>query len=121
MKKIKFLTIALFAAVFSLNAQTQVHDHSKMLPIKTDTVKVLGNCDMCKARIENAVKSEGATSALWSADTKLLVVSYDPSKTSIDNLLKKIAAVGHDNEKYRADDKVYNTLPACCKYERGKF
>ena len=33
---------------------------------------------------------------------------------------KKIAAVGHDTEKYLADDKVYEKLPGCCHYERKK-
>lgn len=33
---------------------------------------------------------------------------------------KKIAAVGHDTEKFEADDKVYEKLPGCCLYERKK-
>jgi hypothetical protein len=27
--------------------------------------------------------------------------------------------VGHDTEKYRADDKAYAKLPGCCKYDRA--
>ncbi len=33
---------------------------------------------------------------------------------------KKLASVGHDTEKYKADDKAYNALDECCKYERRK-
>mgnify|MGYP001122404727 CR=1 FL=1 len=121
MKAIKLYIIILFTVAVGANTQAQTHDHSKMITVKTDTVKVLGNCDMCKSRIEGAVKSEGAGAAVWNATNKLLVVSYDPSKTNVDILLKKVAAVGHDSEKYKAEDKVYNSLPACCKYERGKF
>jgi periplasmic mercuric ion binding protein len=87
---------------------------------KTETFKVWGNCDMCKARIEKAVKAEGATSADWSTKTKLLTVTFDPAKTSVDALSKKLATVGHDTEKYRADDKAYKALDACCQYERAK-
>ena len=87
---------------------------------KTETFKVWGNCDMCKARIEKAVKSEGATTADWNKNTKILTVTFDPSKTSADSFSKKLAAVGHDTEKYRADDKAYQALDACCQYERRK-
>jgi periplasmic mercuric ion binding protein len=85
---------------------------------KTESFKVWGKCDMCKARIENAVKSEGAASASWDLKTKILTVTFDPSKTSIESFGKKLAAVGHDTEKFKADDKAYNSLPGCCKYER---
>jgi outer membrane receptor for ferrienterochelin and colicins len=50
----------------------------------------------------------------------MLTVTYDPSKTSRDKLSKKLASVGHDTEKYRAPDDVYDKLPACCHYERAK-
>jgi copper chaperone CopZ len=87
---------------------------------KTETFKVWGNCDMCKSRIEKAVKSEGATAADWNKNTKILTVTFDPSKTSVDLFSKKLAAVGHDTEKYKADDKAYQALDACCQYERRK-
>ena len=32
--------------------------------------------------------------------------------------LKNIADAGHDNEKYKADNSVYEKLPPCCHYER---
>ena len=87
---------------------------------KTESFKVWGQCGMCKDRIEKTVKAEGATSANWDAKTDMLTVTYDPSKTSKDVLSKKLASVGHDTEKFKADDKVYNALPGCCHYERAK-
>ena len=65
---------------------------------------------MCKTRIEKAVKAEGATSADWNTKTKILTVTFDPSKTSVDGFSKKLASVGHDTEKYKADDKAYDAL-----------
>jgi Cu(I)/Ag(I) efflux system membrane fusion protein len=50
----------------------------------------------------------------------MLVVKFDPAKTSVDALSKKLAAVGHDTEKYKADDKAYNALDACCQYPRAR-
>jgi copper chaperone CopZ len=87
--------------------------------LKTEAFSVRGKCSMCKERIEAAVKSAGATSAYWDLKTQMLKVSYDPAKTNTDELEKKIASVGHDTEKYKADDKAYASLPDCCKYERG--
>jgi copper chaperone CopZ len=87
---------------------------------KTESFKVLGKCGMCKDRIEKTAKAEGATSASWDSKTNMLTVTYDPSKTNQDALSKKLASVGHDTEKYKADDKVYNALPGCCHYERVK-
>lgn len=87
---------------------------------KTETFKVLGKCGMCKTRIEKTVKAEGATEATWDMKTQMLTVSFDPSKTNKDLLSKKLAAVGHDTEKYKAPDDVYAKLPGCCHYERSK-
>ncbi|MEI6049813.1 MAG: heavy-metal-associated domain-containing protein [Bacteroidota bacterium] len=119
MKTIKlFLTIVLLMSIgANASSQTGTKDSGKQ---KTESFKVWGNCGMCKDRIEKAVKEEGATSASWDIKTKMVTVSFDPSKTSVDALDKKLASVGHDTEKYKADDKVYNALPACCKYERNK-
>jgi len=101
-------------------ASAQTHDHSQMAGSKTESFKVWGNCEMCKDRIESTVKAAGATAAAWDSKTKLLSVTFDPSKTSRDSLSKKIAAVGHDTEKFKAPDGVYAKLPGCCKYERNK-
>jgi copper chaperone CopZ len=117
MKSLKlFLVVALltgFAISQTAQAQTQ-----KALT-KTDSFKVWGNCDMCKTRIETAVKDAGATSASWDQKTKVLTVTYDPAKYSVDKFSKKLAEVGHDTEKYKADNKVYNALPQCCRYDRN--
>lgn len=32
--------------------------------------------------------------------------------------MKKIAEVGHDNEKYKSSDNTYKNLPSCCLYDR---
>lgn len=85
---------------------------------KTDTIKVNGECGMCKSRIQKALKLEGISSAAWDTETKLLIVTYNTDKISNDDIQKRVATVGHDTEKYKAEDVVYNKLPGCCKYER---
>jgi len=120
MKTFKITITAVLTAVICLYTFAQTHDHSKMSATKTETIKVWGNCDLCKARIEKAAKIDGVSKAVWDVKTKMLTVVYNPSKVSSDKIQKRIAAVGHDTEKYKADDKVYNSLPSCCHYERKK-
>lgn len=87
---------------------------------KTDTFKVYGNCDMCKKRIEKATLADGISKAIWNVDTKIMTVTYDDSKITNGDIQKKIAAAGHDTEKFTAADDVYESLPECCLYERKK-
>jgi len=82
-------------------------------------VKVSGNCDQCKDRIETAAKSvSGVTSAEWGAETKMLHVQFDGGKTNLDEIQKAIAKVGHDTEKFKASDAAYKALPECCLYRK---
>ncbi|WP_312090866.1 TonB-dependent receptor domain-containing protein [Chryseobacterium sp.] len=80
---------------------------------------VKGNCSSCKARIEKAAKYAGADSAEWSAEKQTVILNFNPSKTSADKILKKIADVGHDNEMYKTTEEVYKKLPGCCLYDRN--
>ena len=86
---------------------------------KVQMIKVSGNCEMCKDRIETAAKSViGVSSVEWSAETKMLHVQFDGAKTNSDSIQKAIAKVGHDTEKYKASDDVYKALPECCLYRK---
>lgn len=96
------------------NSNIENHNHSK----GENEFFVKGNCESCKARIEKAAKSAGANSAEWSAEKQTVTLNFDSSKTSADQILKKIAEVGHDNEKYKTTDDVYKKLPGCCLYDR---
>jgi periplasmic mercuric ion binding protein len=122
MKSLNLFLTLLLMAVFSMSAVAQTGNQTqvKKSPAMTESFKVWGKCEMCKARIESTVKGEGATNASWDQKTQMLTVSYDPSKTNKDALSKKLASVGHDTEKYKAPDDVYSKLPACCHYERAK-
>jgi copper chaperone CopZ len=121
MKTLKLIITALFVVLFGVTTSAQTQDHSKMnmTSSKTETFKVWGNCDLCKERIEKAVKVEGVTNADWNTKTKLLTATFDPTKTSKDALSKKLALAGHDTGKYKATGEVYANLPGCCQYERA--
>ena len=84
----------------------------------TSTFKVWGNCEMCQETIEGSLKVDGVIKSNWNTDTKIISVSYDSSKISLDQIQKNIAAAGYDNEKYKANDEAYKSLPECCQYDR---
>jgi len=86
---------------------------------KTDTIYAKGNCGHCKERIEEAVSGiKGVSTASWDPTYARLITTYNTNETSNKDIQKVMASVGHDTDLFRADDKVYKNLPACCKYER---
>jgi periplasmic mercuric ion binding protein len=119
MKKVKLLLAIVLLGAFGTAISAQATSKSSG-QTKTETIKVWGKCDMCKTRIEKAAKTEGATSANWDIKTQMLAVTFDPAKTNVEALSKKLAAVGHDTEKYKASDDAYAKLPGCCHYNRAK-
>jgi copper chaperone CopZ len=89
---------------------------------KTENFKVYGNCEMCKEKIEKAAKAvDGVSSAVWSIETKMLALTFDDSKTSVDKVQVALAKDGHDTETYKATNDAYNKNASCCKYERTKI
>ena len=82
------------------------------------TLKVSGNCGMCKKNIEKAAKNAGATSASWDKVSKVLTFSFDATKTSTDKIETSIAAAGYDTEHKEANAEAYKKLEECCQYER---
>ncbi len=114
MKTFKITLVALIALFLVTNTYAQTG--TKSSAVKMESIKVSGNCGMCKERIEAAAKVDGVTSARWNKDTKMLTLAYNPTVVKSEEVQKKIAAVGHDTEKFKADDKVYSKLPGCCKY-----
>ena len=84
-------------------------------------IQVSGNCEMCKERIETVAKSvKGVSTAVWDVRTKKIQVEFNPKETNSDAIQKAIAKVGHDTEKFKAQDEVYKQLPECCSYRKLK-
>ncbi len=85
---------------------------------QTETVKIYGNCDMCKTTIEKAGNRKGVAKVEWNKDTKMATITFNANKTSVAAILKQIALVGYDSNQYLAPDDVYAKLPECCQYDR---
>lgn len=91
---------------------------SQLKNVKTENVKILGNCGVCETTIINAGSIENKSQIQWNKDTKIAVLTYDSIKTNQGQILKLIALAGYDNEQFLAPDDVYSKLPDCCRYNR---
>lgn len=87
---------------------------------KTETVKIYGNCGMCKSTIEKAGNDKKTASVEWNKESKLTTLTYDSVRTNRDEILRRIALVGYDSEYFLAPDEAYEKLPGCCHYDRAK-
>ena len=85
---------------------------------KQETVKIKTSaiCDMCKDRIEKGLAFEkGVKKADLDVKTKIVTITYNPSKTTPDDLRKAVSKLGYDADNLPADKAAYAKLPACCK------
>jgi hypothetical protein len=110
--KVLHIYAVLILSIFSVNfsfAQSA---------IKNETIKVWGNCGMCKATIEKAAKKAGAIKANWNEDSKELKVTYNVFKSSSAKIQKGVANAGYDTQDFTADNVAYKNLHGCCWYKR---
>lgn len=103
------LSVFVLFAAFTVNAQSG---------LKKDTIKVWGNCGMCKKVIEQSAITAGAKTADWNTDTKVLTVRYKAKATNNKKIQQSIAASGYDTQEFTASNEAYNKLHGCCKYDR---
>lgn len=99
--------------LLSLSSMAQISNS------KTVTVKVSGNCAMCQSTIEKAGNRKNTAKVNWDKTTKMATITYDSKKTNTNEILKRIALAGYDNEQFLAPDGVYAQLPECCRYDRS--
>jgi hypothetical protein len=108
------MKIASFIAVLLFG----IFNQSFAQELQYKTIKVWGNCGMCKETIEKSAKKAGAATADWNEESKELKVTFAEKKSSSEKIQKQIAKSGYDTQDFVASDKAYNDLHACCKYDR---
>lgn len=108
-----FLGMMLLIVAFSTQAQDKKNKNAKY------SIEVNGNCEQCKKRIEKAAYSVvGVKSAVWDIETHNLDLILNEQKTTLLDVEKAIAKVGHDTKDVKAEDTIYEKLHSCCLYER---
>lgn len=111
MKKLSLLLILFLS--FSSFSQEKKNKNAKY------SFDVNGVCEMCKKRIEKAAFSvSGVKSANWDMESHLLEVIINEEKTSVNEVKKAIASVGHDTDSIKSTEEEFKKLHGCCVYER---
>ena len=114
MKKNITLILLFFLVINSTSAQ--IFNNKKYIE---ETFEVLGNCDMCKKKIQNAaIKLRGVKKAIWSTEEQRLTIKYNPEKISLEKIKHSIADEGYDTDDIKATQEAYDNLHYCCKYKR---
>lgn len=114
MKTQQFILSFAFILFSALTVSAQKKDPTQ----KKETLKVWGECGMCKKTIEKAAKDSGAATANWDTGSKLLTITYNTNKTSNQKIQQAIATAGYDTRDLTADNAAYDKLHDCCKYDR---
>lgn len=111
-----FFVITLLSLAFTKPIQ---NNHGPK-PIRKTVIsfEVQGNCGECKERIEGALDKKGIYKAIYNIESSTVTITYDPTKLQEIQLHNMIAMVGHDTNKVKASNVVYQSLPDCCKYRK---
>jgi cation transport ATPase len=110
-----FLGMMLVVVTLSIQAQDKKNKNAKY------TIEVNGNCEQCQRRIQKAAFSvSGVKMASWNIETHQLDLTLNEEKTSVAEVKKAIAKVGHDVEDVKATQEDYDNLHSCCKYDRSE-
>lgn len=114
----KIMTLSIFLFSFTLFGGVEA-TVQRGNAIETE-ITVLGNCGMCKERIERAAYSvRGVRNASWDQKTQTLKLTYRSNRTDQETIERAIAKAGHDTENFITDPETHANLHHCCIYERN--
>lgn len=113
MKLLNFIAATVVATLFSFNCTAQ-----NIANAKTETVKLYGNCRMCEKTIEKSRHPKRRSQSRLGHGHQNGENHLRQHQTTLDDVLKRIAAAGYDSDQFRATDEAYNNLHGCCQYDR---
>lgn len=110
MKKFRFILVVIYIILIS---NPTIAQKSKTVDLE---IKTSAQCSMCKETIEKAMAFEkGVVKYDLVVETKILKVTYKPSKTTPEKIRKAVSSVGYDADDVPADPIAYQKLSDCCK------
>jgi periplasmic mercuric ion binding protein len=106
----KYIAFVVFVLVF----HTSLFGQSK----KTETTSfwVAGICGRCESTIESTLDTKGVISADYDLEKELLVITYKPTKISLEQIHTLLNEVGYDTATSKCTDEQYARVHHCCKY-----
>jgi copper chaperone CopZ len=111
MKSVVTIIVVTFFINTIVSAQDTLSNKTAIIKIKTSAV-----CGSCKNRIEkNLAFEKGVTNVVLDLATKIVTITYKPSKTNPDKLRIAISKIGYDADNVKADPVAYKKLPLCCQ------
>ncbi|MDX1446249.1 heavy-metal-associated domain-containing protein [Lishizhenia sp.] len=106
----KFLMalMAIVALTFNSNAE----DGNK----KEAQIQTNAQCGECKERIENKLNyTKGIKFAEMDLTTKIVTVSYNSKKITLDEIKKVISEIGYSADDVEPVKAAQQALPKCCQ------
>jgi copper chaperone CopZ len=111
--------IAFIVSFFLFQSSVSISQPNLDKKVVSASFEVLGNCEMCKKKIEGAVlKLKGIKKVNWSQENLLLSVKFNSARVQLVEIKQAIAKAGYDTDNFKASDEAYNNLHYCCKYDR---
>ena len=74
MKSISKILVAITLLLSTIMASAQIKN------TKTESVKIYGNCEMCKAKIEKAGNIKKIAKVTWDDQSQIATLQYDAKK-----------------------------------------
>ena len=116
---LKKMSLIAFMALFAFLLTHQKDAAAQGRNVEEVEITVLGNCGMCKDRIERAALSvRGVRSATWNQQEQKLTMAFRTDRTDQETIERAIAKAGHDTENFITDEETHANLHHCCIYER---
>jgi mercuric ion binding protein len=81
----------------------------------TKKIKVEGECDMCKDKIEAALDIPGVSFAEWDVESKMLTVRFNDKKINEDEIHTLMSELGYATDKLAANVASQKKLDSCCQ------
>jgi len=107
----------LCAILFLLLPGTATAQKAETIQIKTQIYcDHCMQCESCGSRIQNAVYAgKGIRSVKVRPAENIIEVTYNPKKTTADDIRKAITGAGFSADDQKPSATAYSNLDACCK------
>ena len=116
---LKKISIFTFVTMFAFLLIPQNDAAAQGRNVEEVEIIVLGNCGMCKDRIERAAFSvRGVRRANWDQEKQMLTLTFRSNRTDQETIERTIAKAGHDTENFITDEETHANLHHCCIYPR---